>query len=50
MKKVYLDLLKLEFNQNSFSLYLMVYLVQGDVGKSIKTGGGVYNYLGDLGD
>ena len=45
-----MGLLKLEFNQKPISLYLMVYLVQGDVGKSIKTGGGVYNYLGDLGD
>ena len=31
-----MDLLKLEFNQKPISLDLMIYLVQGDVGKSIK--------------
>ena len=38
-----MDLLKLEFNQKPISLDLMIYLVQSDDGKSIKTGVGVYN-------
>ena len=42
-----MDLLKLEFNHKPISLDLMIYFVQGDVGKSIKTGGGGITVLVD---